>query len=204
MAQSKPKQDIKGSAPKSTKTSTPQITKIWQSNLSLGLGGSLYNIKIGGEPLRTILLSPNYDSVNCENAVAIVATYDLKILKFLSIGAAFSYQDLSYNYNVFRTDTITYRGNFSDEIQRTNIGVRVLYYFQDTDDLDLYAGLRVGYTEWKMRRTFEEDFTGYLKSKYKIQAVFGTRFFLHKNFGFMGEVGIGEPYLWTLGICLRL
>lgn len=189
------------------KNSTSQAnsrTKAWQSNLSLGLGGSLYNIKIGGEPLRTILLSSNYDSINYENTVVFMATYDLKIMKFLSIGAAYSYQDLSYDYSVFRTDTITYRGNFTDEVKRTNIGVRILYYFQNTDDLDIYTGLRAGYTEWKMRRTFEEDFTGYRNNKYKIQAVFGGRGFLHKNFGFMCEVGIGDPYLWTLGFCVRL
>lgn len=204
MAQTNPKQDIKDSMAKPGKISAPKRTKAWQSNLSLGIGGSLYNIKIGGEPLGTILLSSNYDSINYENTVVLMAAYDLKILKFLSVGAAYSYQDLSYDYSVFRTDTITYRGNFTDEVKRTNIGVRILYYFQDTDDLDIYTGLRAGYTEWKMRRTFEEDFTGYRKNKYKMQAVFGVRAFLHKNIGFMGEVGIGDPYLWTLGLCARL
>lgn len=179
-------------------------TKQWQSNIAIGFGGSLYNFKIGGEPLRTILLSTNYDSVKYYNLPVIMGTYDFKILDFLSIGAAYSYQNLNYNYSVYRTDSITYRGDFTDRVQRSNIGVRLLYHFRDTEDIDIYSGVRVGYTTWKMRRTFEEDFTGYLKNKYKIQAVFGGRGFFHKNFGFMGEVGIGDPYLWTLGFCIRV
>ena len=204
MAQTKPIQNIDGATALSTKTSAAKKTKIWQSNLSLGLGGSLYNIKIGGEPLRTILLSSNYDSVKYENTPLLMATYDLKVFKFLSIGAAYSYQDLSYNYKVFKTDTITYRGYFTDKINRTNIGIRVLYYFQNTDDLDVYSGIRASYTKWEMRRTFEQDFTGYLKKKYKIQAVLGGRGFFHKNFGFTAELGIGDPYLWSFGFCIRL
>ena len=59
MAQTKPIQNIDGATAQSTKTSAAKKTKIWQSNLSLGLGGSLYNIKIGGEPLLQIIKNQN-------------------------------------------------------------------------------------------------------------------------------------------------
>lgn len=202
------KQLTKNTSPAlSSKNSSPfksTRTKQWQSNIAIGFGGSLYNFKIGGEPLRTILLSTNYDSVKYYNLPVIMGTYDFKILDFLSIGAAYSYQNLNYSYSVYRTDSITYRGDFTDRVQRSNIGVRLLYHFRDTEDIDIYSGVRVGYTKWKMHRIFEDDFVGYKNNKYKIQGIIGARGFVHKNIGVMLEAGIGEPYFWTIGICVRL
>lgn len=131
----------------------------------------------------------------------VTGAIDFGVADRFSIGGAVSYQSLTIT---------TTEGNetVKDGINCVNVGVRPLFHFGNSDDLDLYAGIRVGVTRWSATTTRNDpDFDPLEEYSapglVSLQPLFGgTYYFGEGNFGINGEVGFGT-YLAALGVKAR-
>jgi hypothetical protein len=137
----------------------------------------------------------------------LIANYDYGIASKFSLGAAFSYQQMTLEYK--DTDTSNNQTfNYKDKLSRTNVGLRPLFHFGENENLDTYFGFRLSMTFWD-HSSNNPRVTGsstdiWNSGKLRFQALFGARYFFNDFLGFNGEVAIGPPYYAAMGLNLRI
>ena len=141
----------------------------------------------------------------------LIADYDYNLSPKFSIGVAYSYQSFSTNYtNYYTTNSAgaSYYATYKNKLTRMNFGIRPLFHFGNSDELDPYFGLRISYTQWSYNTTNPDplyDASGTIKlgSTVHVQVLFGSRYYITDNIGVCAEVGIGTPYLAMVGLNFR-
>ena len=143
----------------------------------------------------------------------IIGGLDYGITDHFSLGAIYTYQGLSAKYSSFTDfdslgNSITYFGSFNDRITRQSIGIRPLFHFGDSENLDLYTGARFSYVWWNYKSDGRTDLSssdifGGFGSPVKPQAIFGMRYNFMPALGFNAEFAIGSTYFMMVGINAR-
>jgi hypothetical protein len=179
--------------------------KVFRSTISLGVGQSMV------KTLSDIFLNDNtFDSTGLDfsSIPALYGNYDFHVNEWFSVGAAGSYQ----SFKLEETTTSEYV-----KINRTNIGIRGLFHYGKSDKLDLYSGVRLSTTMWKLSSnitgdpTVDEFIDDLNSSKFFDKAVviapqiiaFGIKGYFTDMFGAHMEFSIGSPYYLSGGVNFR-
>ncbi|MCB0835840.1 MAG: outer membrane beta-barrel protein [Bacteroidetes bacterium] len=132
---------------------------------------------------------------------------DYGISDRFSLGVAVTYQGAGLTI----TDTIsgiqeTFKANFSC----TNVGIRPLFHFGSSDDLDFYAGIRLSTTIWSSNtESSNPDYDPVSEfnlgaRRIRLQPVAGIAYFFGNGpIGLNAEIATA-PYLVAIGAKLRL
>jgi hypothetical protein len=173
---------------------------------TVGLGYSLVN------NLFNVALD-TYPEVEVSSVPTIALSYDYGLTDNFSIGIAGAYQSVSGEFEntyldgnqVSRTETA------KATLSRMNIAVRPLFHYGNSDKLDMYSGLRVGY----LIRTLDVDshdpdadvvreLDTFVGNRLAIGLVpFGFRYFFTDNIGLNMDLQIGTPYVVSGGVAFQ-
>jgi hypothetical protein len=152
------------------------------------------------------------DQINSTKTPVIFGSSDFGITDRFSVGACYTYQSLTMKYSSFTTtdsagNNTTVVGDFTDRLTRQSIGIRPLFHFGDSEDLDLYVGARFSYVFWNYnssRNDFDgSDILNGFGSPIKPQFLLGMRYFFIPNVGFNAEFAIGPTYFMAFGVSAR-
>ncbi|MEZ4828597.1 MAG: hypothetical protein R3C61_20275 [Bacteroidia bacterium] len=126
---------------------------------------------------------------------------DYGVADQFSIGGAVSYQSISAN------DVDINQANVKNTLSCLNIGVRPLFHFGNSDDLDMYAGIRVGYTRWSASTTstdpaYDPLETYNIPGLVSLQPLLGGTYYFGPV-GINGEIGLGT-YIAALGVKVKI
>lgn len=154
------------------------------------------------------------DSANTDHFTSnpfLTGSYDIGLGKIFSLGLSYSHQSFRYYYDGYspsRAENVRY----TDKFTRTNYGLRALFHFGKKESTDVYAGVRLGYTVWGTSTNNEnighkpQDIVpwalrvNYKNTHYTGQAIFGLRYFFNDHIGINGEISVGPPGLFMLGL----
>lgn len=142
--------------------------------------------------------------------VAAQFTADYALRHNFSLGLALSYQTFSadfkdysyYDENMdFQTDAFTTR------FTHLNIAIRPLFHYANSGNLDLYSGLRLGYSNVGFSSDSRDrnydvsvDFGGFA-----LQVVLiGGRAYITENLGVGAELALGFPHTVSFGLSYRM
>lgn len=134
-------------------------------NLQLGIGGSA-----GGATVQTPALYGNYEYFVADN---------------LSIGGMLGYTTLAVD-----SYDIGGGGDVTEKTSNIVVGGLANYYFVNGDDLDVYAGVKLGYANELVGSIFYDT-------------NLGAKYFLSDAVGLNAEVGFGLSLL-KLGVTINL
>jgi hypothetical protein len=179
--------------------------KDYRSTVSIGVGQSMVKV------LSDLFLSNNnfLDStgLNYTALPAFYVNYDFFVTDFFSVGAAGSYQMLRLK-NIETSDYI--------QINRSNFGVRALFHYSKTEKLDMYSGVRMSTTMWKLSsnsvdptiQASLDDLNSFSffdrRTKFAPQIIaFGVKGYFTEMFGAHMELSLGSPYYLSGGINVR-
>lgn len=179
---------------KASKESLPVKNKIY-FNAGIGestLGFATYGIETGDHSGYQTWQSLVYNS-----------SIEYGFLQRLSAGVAASYQtETGVPANVYQSFT-----NYTENITRLNIGLRVTWYIVSFKHFQWYIGIRQGASFWTDKLNPVPINTPSIKytmgssqiSRYSLQAYSGIRL-VYNHIGFHAECGIGTPYFGEIGI----
>jgi hypothetical protein len=133
---------------------------------------------------------------------AIQFTYDYGLTNWFSLGGAVSYQGMNIDY------TDSNFGDYSTSLKRLNFGLRSLFHYANSGKVDLYSGLRLGYTNWNVSSTSKDPdydpnsvFSG---GGFAPQVIlFGFRGYFTEHFGLNSELTVGAPHYFSIGLNYR-
>ena len=138
---------------------------------------------------------------------------DVAIKERISVGIAYSHIQFEwadgYNDTIQGQPTIV---NAKIAVQKRNYGIRGLYHFGKSENLEFYVGGRLGMTHWIIDvdadasvadKSPVSDFS--LPATYpSIQVIGGVRHYFGRVYGWFGEIGVGTaPYFCSIGINIR-
>ena len=177
----------------------------YQSTLTFNAGFSL----VGG--LFDIPdVNANDGDVSSYSIPALQVGYDYYLNHWFSLGAAGSVQFMGVNYDeYYYNSTETVEGSLN--ITRINIAARALFHYVNKDRLDLYSGLRMGFTNWLVTEdltdetyNYDEILTFNSGINYAPQLIlFGVRGYFTDNFGANMELAVGAPHFFSIGLNYR-
>ncbi len=163
-------------------------------------------------------VSNTNDSTNNDHFTSnpyVVASADIGLAKIFSLGPSYGRQSMIYYYDGYSPSRNAHI-RFTDKFIRNNFGLRALFHFGKKESVDMYAGVRLGYTVWNVSTTndnvnYEPKYGGVpwavrvnLKNThYTAQAIFGVRYFFNDYIGINGEVSIGPPGVFMFGLNLK-
>ena len=171
-----------------------------QVGISAGVG---YNL------LSLILGVGTRASENLYSVPPISGAIDYGISDRFSLGVAATYQGFGLNYDA---EIAGQSENVEGDFSCINIGLRPLFHFGQSEDLDIYAGIRVSTSIWNASSDAQsnnpdydplEDWNLGFGSPVKLQPVLGMAYFFgNGNIGINGEIATA-PYLVSLGAKAR-
>lgn len=177
--------------------------------ITAGAGFSLAGLLIRG--FQNILV----DSISANGSVGrvtrssipvLILSYDYTLAKHFSIGLAGSYQSWIIKIDPYYNHGTPYAGA-TLAISRSNLALRPLFHFGRNPDLDLYAGMRLGYTIWAVKTDSPDpsvrSANSELGDNFAPAFIFGIRHFFTHNIGFNSEASVGAPYTLAIGINFR-
>jgi len=150
----------------------------------------------------------NAQGVETTSIPGINTMVDYGVSDRFSLGAAYYYQSFTTNLSGY-TDSSgqVVSGDYYIRITRQNAGLRTLFHFGDNDDLDLYAGARIGMTFWSWASDIPNnsgvDFDDVIRSRVLPQGIFGMRYYFTPVVGVNLELAAGPPYFMMLGVNAR-
>jgi len=148
------------------------------------------------------------NNLSTKSRAALQLGYDFGIKKWLSVGLGVSYQKFYIEY----TNSDDYIQDhkipdFSSELSRLNYSSRVFFHYANSNKLDLYSGLRLGYTDLRINLDIPDFFflsdkwLEYTTGRISTQLVlFGIRYYISDHIGFSSEIAFGSPHVFSLGI----
>jgi hypothetical protein len=178
-------------------------------SVSLNVGTSLI-----GDLIRTTLKNDaNVDeNVTAKVTPAFQLNYDYRITNVISLGLAFSYQSIGaevsnhqYTDGNGNVQTETYKVAY----RRTNIGFRPLFHYGNMERIDMYSGLRLGYTMWNFKEDSNDPNNdpgddAKIRSRFAPQLIlFGMKGYFTEHIGANFEFAIGAPHYASGGLCYR-
>jgi opacity protein-like surface antigen len=138
-------------------------------------------------------------------------TYDYDISNWFSLGLAGSYQLMGIDYEDYsyidENNEVVYE-DFTTDITRMNFALRALFHYGNFDRIDMYSGVRLGYTNWGFSSDSSDplyDSDDVLKGGgFAPQVVaFGIRGYFTDNIGINVELAIGPPSYMSAGLNFR-
>jgi len=183
-----------------------------RSTVTVGAGFSLI-----GTIMKTLVVIADQNSTTSESMKnsgyssipALQASYGFMVSERISVGAAFSHQYFNIDDDVSKEYV---------HIKRTNLAIRGLIHYGNSDKIDMYSGVRLGATMWKTNLKFNapdndptvEQFNDVIAdklsgTKFAPQVIlFGLRGYFIENIGAFAEVSIGPPAYFTAGLTFRI
>jgi len=171
----------------------------------------------GGESLvRDLFQSINTvsgSSISTFSFPAIQLSYEYSVVNWFSVGLALSSQNLGLNINNWleSANGITY--NWQINVNRFNYALRALFHYGKFKRIDMYSGLRIGFTHWTISTSGSLDpyfnvtsilvYSGYAVFAPQI-ILYGIRFYITDHIGLNTELCFGSPYYWSYGLNYRL
>ena len=175
-------------------------------DVTVGVGYSL-----GMNILRTAinLALVESDLEKIQSTPIINGMVDYGITENFSLGGAYSFHRWSWDDRFTDTNGVTTTGNAV--AMRHNIGARALFHFGENENVDVYAGGRVGTSIWRFDAAYS-DSEGNSASEFNVpngilsvQALFGVRAYFNEVVGANFEFGLGtSPYLIAGGLTFRI
>ncbi len=154
-------------------------------NAGLSLVGDFFNVAGNG---------------SISNLPAFQLTYDYHLAKWFSLGFAGSYQLMSIDYT-----------SYQNNISRINFALRPLFHYGSFKRIDMYSGLRIGYTMWKATSNNPNPnydptsvISGSLGNFAPQLILYGLRVYFSDHIGANLELGIGAPHYFSAGLNYRL
>jgi hypothetical protein len=170
---------------------------------TVGLGYSLFN-NIIKKALETD------EDLDVKSVPTIALTFDHSLTDNFSIGLAAAYQSVSAEFTntYFDENSVSQTELSKTSVSRINIAIRPLFHYGNSDKLDMYSGLRVGYLIRNVtvesddpNADLSEEFDG---NRFALGLVpFGMRYFFSDNLGINMDLQIGTPYVVSGGIAFR-
>jgi hypothetical protein len=178
-------------------------------NINLNLGSSLI-------PVTLKLVASVDNTIISHSSPSFAITYDYSFTNRISAGVAVSQEraGLEYSNHVFIQDVDNVPYSFRVNMIRTNGSIRGLFHYKNTEKIDLFSGLRLGLTNYRVDLqanteikwfVIDKDFAykqGYLVS-YQL-VVFGIRGYFTRNIGANVELSVGAPYFISGGLSFRI
>jgi len=137
-------------------------------------------------------------------------TYDYGITNYFSVGVAAGFQKFGFDvtdYEYINDIGINVNENFKADYSRLNIAIRPLFHYANTDKLDMYSGLRIGFVNNNISsESTNEDFdigTSIGTRPSVGVTAYGIRYYFTDNIGAGIEINIGAPYISCLNINAR-
>ncbi len=166
-----------------------------QSVLSINGGFSLAGALFG--------LANLDDQVDASAPPALQLTYDHAVNNRISLGGGLSYQRFKLAYSDYGEDN----EDFDLRVSRFNVGLRGLVHYGSNEELDMYSGVRVGLSNWSFTGgpddpEFDPPKTAGVTFAPQL-ILFGLRGYITEQLGFNGELGIGAPHVFTMGLSYR-
>jgi hypothetical protein len=173
-----------------------------ESVLSLGMGLSVFNIIVGSAGVD--------DSVTTFSTPTLYATYDYALSRRFSLGLSLAHNRFSISrpyYSFINSngqlvyDPLTYQGD------RINLTFRPLFHWGSNEYIDWYTGFRIGMSIWNEKIVTRDPFYKNEISQtngFSLQALIGARIKLTELLSFSFDFGLGEPYLGSMGIGVKL
>ncbi len=137
--------------------------------------------------------------------------YDYRLSNVVSLGGVASYQSL--RFHDFRNDERPIDRDAELRINRTLVGARVLFHYGRSETVEMYSGLRAGFTVWNVRlRDFGEGQIERIDDLARVTAgvtpqltliPFGLRAYLTPALNLGAEVGIGSPHIAAVQLGYR-
>lgn len=176
--------------------------EIGQTDISIGLGGSLIGVYFSSENF-----APGAES---EVSGVFSVTAETAFHKNFSVGLSVSHQQLRLNYTDYQwyneDDSVFVVSTFYEGLNRTNIAIRALWHFNlgaFNPRFDPYLGLRSGYSLWRYNHNSPDPDWQELDLKrnwLSYQIVLGAKAYFTDHFGVHFELGLGSPYLIDVGL----
>lgn len=151
----------------------------------------------------------NNDLEEIKSTPLINGMVDYGITDNFSIGAAYTFHKWTWTDQYTDTSGVMTTGKAT--AQRQNIAGRALFHFGNADNMDMYAGARLGTSLWKFTAE-SNDSQGNSASDFSVpsgvfsvQALFGVRAYFNEFIGANFEVGLGTaPYFIAGGISVKI
>ena len=170
---------------------------------TVGLGYSFFN-----NIIKTSLES--YTDVEVKSVPTIAFSFDHSLTDNFSIGLAGAYQSVTgeFTNTYFDENLVSQTELAKTSISRINIAIRPLFHYGNSDKLDMYSGLRVGYLIRNVtadsddpNADFSDEFDG---NRFALGLVpFGFRYFFSDNLGINMDLQLGTPYVVSGGIAFQ-
>ncbi len=136
------------------------------------------------------------------------AGIDLGASEKVSLGLHYAHQQFNFT-TINYLSSLSQYSDFQNTVYRHNAGFRVLFHpLSKAEDRDFYIGVRLG---WMFHTgTYNTNEIGgvginnSIRDRYTQQLVLGYRYFWNESFGVNIEGGIGNPYMFNLGLNLRI
>ncbi len=162
------------------------------------------------------------DNIDASLTPALQLTADFSLNRFVSLGLAVSHQTVSIDatdFNFIDIDTGLDRiATFQTTFRRSQVAIRSLYHYVNSEKIDLYSGLRLGWVTRSFNDFEGEDIEGITEEifnpdtrpspfiggafSFSITA-FGMRYFFADNIGAGFEINLVNPYIANVGISAR-
>ena len=147
-------------------------------------------------------------SDNIKVSPVIQAAGDYGITDNFSVGFATSIQTIKYNEFGYYVDQNFNRiyGEADLNIKIFTAGIRTLFHYGNSENFDMYSGLRATYANISINSSIDGWETGanFKGSGPALQVIlFGARAYFNDFIGANFEVGIGKPYVFAAGTSIR-
>lgn len=137
-------------------------------------------------------------------------TYDYGITNYFSVGIAAGFQNFGFDvsdYDYINDLGVNVNENFKANYSRLNVAIRPLFHYANSDKLDMYSGLRIGFLNNNISSdSTDEDFDIGTASGTRLSVgvtAYGFRYYFTDNIGAGIEINIGAPYISCFNINAR-
>ena len=174
--------------------------------ISVNVGWSLV-----GDLMASTDLGSDYD---VSVTPAFQLNVDKKVTNIVSIGIATSLQMITMKYEGY--EYLDGFGalvleDFEARVSRINFAVRPLFHYGGNESLDMYSGLRLGFTKWNYTDSSNDpnydvanEVTTALGFNFAPQLIlFGMQYYFSDNIGANFEFSVGSPHYISGGINFR-
>lgn len=134
----------------------------------------------------------------------------------LSLGINGGFQKLSQEVSGFSftaSDSLYTVDRFNYSLNRTNIGLTLKLYYDNSDQLDLYSGLKAGMSIFKIKVDVSDNLLiNELENNLRFPMttpafqliIFGMKYYPTQYIGLFGELSVGAPAIVQAGLSVRI